>query len=211
VLTTRAAGEAFFRAGTNRRMWRFTAVNYLCRDMEQLKDITRPTDRIRQDVTRSPGGDSSVFLNQCSGCHSGMDPLAGAFAFFEWDADARRVVYSPGRVQNKNLINGNVFPLGYVTLDDRWDNYWRSGPNAALGWRGSQAGGNGPKSLGQEVARSRAFSVCQVEKVFQHLCLRPPTSARDRAEIERIADVFESRSYSLKRVFAETAATCMGD
>ena len=39
-------------------MWRFTAMNYLCRDMEALKDTSRPTDRIRQDVNRSPGGDS---------------------------------------------------------------------------------------------------------------------------------------------------------
>ncbi len=39
-----AAAEAFFSAGTNRRMWRFTAINYLCRDMEQLHDVTRPGD-----------------------------------------------------------------------------------------------------------------------------------------------------------------------
>ena len=93
VITTRAAGEAFFSAGTNRRMWRFTTMNFLCRDMEQLKDVSRPTDRIRQDVSRSPGGDSSVFHNHCTGCHSGMDPMAGAYAYYEWDAMAERVVY----------------------------------------------------------------------------------------------------------------------
>jgi hypothetical protein len=211
VITTRAAAEAFFSAGTNRRMWRFIAVNFLCRDMEDLKDITRPTGRIRQDVSRSPGGDSSVFLNHCSGCHSGMDPMAGAFAFLEWDATAGRLVHTPGSVQPKYLINANTFPAGYATVDDRWDNYWRSGIYASLGWRGPDAGGFGPKSLGREVAASRAFSVCQVEKVFEQVCFHPPSSAAELGEVERIADVFETEAYSLKRVFAEVAATCRGN
>ena len=32
-----------------------------------------------------------------------------------------------------------------------------------------------------------------------------------RAEVDRIADVFEAQSYSMKRVFAETASYCMGN
>ena len=211
LITTRAAGEAFFSAGTNRRMWRFLAINHLCRDMEELKDVSRPADRIRQDVSRSPGGDSSIFSNHCSGCHSGMDPMAGAFAYFEWDTEQERVVFTRGQVQPKHLINANTFPFGYITVDDRWDNYWREGPISALGWDdGRPAGGFGPKSLGEEVAASRAFSVCQVEKVFQHVCFRPPNSAEDVAEIERVADVFEAQAYSMKRVFAEAAVYCMG-
>ncbi|HEX7375244.1 MAG TPA: hypothetical protein VF277_09720, partial [Steroidobacteraceae bacterium] len=42
VLTTRAAAEAFFKAGTNRAMFRYTMINHLCRDMEQVMDTTRP-------------------------------------------------------------------------------------------------------------------------------------------------------------------------
>jgi hypothetical protein len=211
VVTTRAAGEAFFSAGTNRRMWRFTAMNFLCRDMEQLKDVTRPADRIRQDVSRSPGGDSSVFHNHCTGCHSGMDPMAGAYAYYEWDATAERVVFTRGQVQPKFLINANTFPFGYVTTDDRWDNYWRVGPISVLGWRGTEPGGFGAKSLGREVSASRAFSVCQVEKAFAQTCFRPVGSTEDRAAVERIADVFETQNYSMKRVLAETAAYCMGN
>jgi hypothetical protein len=211
VITTRAAGEAFFSAGTNRRMWRFLAINFLCRDMEELNDVTRPVDRIRQDVTRSPGGDSSIFHNTCTGCHSGMDALAGAFAFFEWDAGQARVVHTPGQVQPKFLINANSFPWGYVTTSNRWDNFWRSGQNAALGWRAAEPGGFGPKTLGIEVASSRAFSECQVEKAFERVCFHPPGNPTERAEVQRIADVFEANGYSMKRVFAETAAYCMGD
>ncbi len=211
VLTTRAAGEAFLSAGTNRRMLRFTALNFLCRDLEELNDTTRPSDRIRQDVTRSPGGDSRIFHNTCVGCHSGMDPLIGSFAYFEWDEAQQRVIYTPGMVQQKYLINADAFPFGYVTVDDRWDNYWRSGPNAVLGWRAAASGGNGPKSFATEIAMSRAFSECQVQKAFEHVCLAPPGDPTDRAEVQRIADVFEAQSYSMKRVFAEVAVYCMGN
>ena len=91
VMTTRAAAEAFFVAGTNRAMFRFTVLNHLCRDLEQIKDTTLPADRIRQDVSRSPGGDSRIFLNDCIGCHSGMDPLAQAFAYYNFDATSGRL------------------------------------------------------------------------------------------------------------------------
>jgi hypothetical protein len=83
VVTTRAASLAFFSGGTNRLMWRATSMNYLCRDLEQMKDVSRTPDRIRQDVSRSPGGDSSIFLSACMGCHAGMDPLAGAYAYYD--------------------------------------------------------------------------------------------------------------------------------
>jgi hypothetical protein len=211
VLTTRAAGEAFFSAGTNRRMWRFTAMNFLCRDMEQLNDITRPADRIRQDIGRSPGGDSRIFHNTCVGCHSGMDPLSGAYAYYEWDAEAGRVTYTPGNVTAKHLINANTYPGGYITIDDSWINMWRAGPNSSLGWRGPAASGNGMKSLGVEVSATRAFSECQVEKVFRRVCLRAPESAADRAAVQTIANDFEAGNRSMKLVFAETAAFCMGN
>ena len=56
VMTTRAAAKAFFIDGTNRAMFRFTLLNHMCRDLEQVKDTTRSADHIRQDISRSPGG-----------------------------------------------------------------------------------------------------------------------------------------------------------
>jgi len=41
VITTRAAAAAYFSAGTDRRMWRFTGINFLCRDMEQRTACVR--------------------------------------------------------------------------------------------------------------------------------------------------------------------------
>jgi hypothetical protein len=227
IITTRAFGKAFFRAGTNRRALRFIAVNYLCNDLEPLLDITRPADRVRQDVSRSPGGESRQFLNNCVGCHAGMDGLAGAFAYYDYvhdmdedpEGNAGHLGYNRNgmvdaatgsRVQAKNVINANSFPGGYVTTDDSWINYWRGGPNAVLGWRGGAGQGNGAKSLGAEIAASRGFSQCQVQKVFQQVCLRAPSSPQDRSEVDRIATVFETSSYSMKRVFAEVADFCKG-
>jgi len=210
ILTSRAAGEAFLSAGTNRRLWASTAKNHLCKEMGDLNDVSRTPDRVRQDVTRSPGGDSSLFLNSCVGCHAGMDPLIQAFAYYEWDQELERVIYTDGTVQAKYLINNTTFPLGYVTQNDNWSNYWRTGKNAALGWRGPNSSGSGAKSMGEEIASSRAFSTCQVKKAFKQICFRTPANPMERAEVDRIADVFESNNYNMKRVFAEVAGFCMG-
>jgi hypothetical protein len=214
IITSRAAAEAFFIDGTNRAMFRFTLLNHLCHDMEQVHDTSRPPDRIRQDVTRSPGGDSSLFLNNCIGCHSGMDPMAQAFAYYDFDETQGRLVYTPGQVQPKYLINADNFKQGYVTTDDHWENRWRlPGKNTVLGWAGQDdriRSGNGAKTLGEELANSDAFAQCQVEKVFRTICFRSPSDAADRAQVTSSASGFQSGG-NLKRVFAETAAYCSGN
>lgn len=212
VMTSRAASEAFFVAGTNRAMFRFTLLNHLCVDLEQVQDPTRPTDRIRQDVSRSPGGDSRVFLNNCVACHSGMDPLAQAFAYYDYDEEAGHLVYSPGQVRPKYFNNDQTFRPGFVTPDDRWDNYWRQGRNALLGWDASLPGqGQGAKSLGRELAGTERFARCQVEKVFRNVCFRPPSDAEDRQRVDSMTASFKANGYRLKRVFAEAATYCMGE
>jgi hypothetical protein len=215
VLTTRAAARAFFLAGTNRRMFRFTMINHMCTDLQQVMDITRPTDRIRQDVSRSPGGDSRVFLNSCVGCHSGMDPMTQAFAYYDYvdntTTDNGALQYTPGTVVGKYFHNNTTFPAGYVTPDDHWDNRWRSGQNALMGWDPNQPGsGNGAKSLGAEFGSSDQFAQCQVQKVFKTVCLRAPSDAADRSQVSTTVGHFK-QGYSLKSVFAETAAYCMGN
>ncbi len=212
VITTRAAAESFFIAGTNRAMFRFTMLNHLCRDMEQVLDTRGVPDRIRQDVSRSPGGDSRIFLNNCIGCHIGMDPLTQAFAYYTFDPVQARLVYTPGVVQPKYFNNDATFQYGYRTPDDQWSNYWRTGQNALLGWDSQLPGsGAGAKSMGQELANSTAFARCQVEKVFRNVCLRPPVDGTDRAQIDSMVGSFRSGGYRLKQVFAESAAYCMGD
>jgi hypothetical protein len=218
VMTTRGAASAFFINGTNRAMFRFTMVNHLCNDLQLVMDTTRPPDRIRQDVTRSPGGASTLFLNNCIGCHSGMDPMAQAFAYYNFTATdpdttdtTGNIVYTAGQVQPKYHINNTNFPQGFNTMDDAWENRWRSGPNFILGWSAALPGsGNGAKSLGTELESSATFASCQVTRVFKDVCLRAPNSQADFTQVNSMISSFQSHNYSLRQVFAEGAAYCMG-
>ncbi|WP_238376334.1 hypothetical protein [Marinagarivorans algicola] len=229
VMTTRAGAKAFFKAGTNRAQLRFTLLNHLCHDLEQLHDVTRVPDRIRQDVSRSPGGDSRAFLNGCLGCHSGMDPLAQAFAYYNYDYDADNdltgeqgqlqynqvgmVDTATGtRVQAKYHFNAATFRPGFITPDDEWRNYWREGVNANLGWSTSLPGtGIGAKSMGQELASSEAFASCQATKVFKAMCFREPSQQADRNQITAMVSNFKAKAYSAKELFADAAIYCMGE
>jgi hypothetical protein len=218
LITTYGAEQAFFINGTNRAMFRFTMMNHFCNDLPTLEDTTRPTDRIRQDVARSPGGDSRVFLNTCVGCHSGMDPMAQAFAYYNFNGTLGAVMntgtmqYTSGTVQPKYHINSTNFVYGYVTPDDSWSNRWRTGVNAWLGWSTSLPGsGNGAKSLGTELENATQFSTCQVTKVFQAVCFRVPQSTADLATVNTITSAFIAGGYKLKQVFQQSAAACPGN
>jgi hypothetical protein len=211
VMTSRAASEAFFVAGTNRAMFRFTLLNHMCYDMEQMLDTKLPPDWIRQDVSRSPGGDSRLFLNNCIGCHSGMDPLAGAYAYYNYNETSEELEYTPGSVHPKYYNNDLNFPQGFRTVDDSWENRWRAGQNAYLGFdSGLEGSGNGAKSLGVELGRSQAFASCQVRKVFRNVCLRDPENLADRNAVATITNTFRSTGYRMKQVFADAAVHCMG-
>lgn len=231
VITSRAAAKAFFIAGTNRAMFRFTLLNHLCRDLEQVHDTSLVPDFIRQDVSRSPGGDSRVFLNNCIGCHNGMDPMAKAYAYYDYEFDINAdpdgvngtIHYNTegtidpdtnSRVEKKYRINSSTFKPGYVTTNDDWLNYWRKGQNSYLGWGWNSptltGSGTGAKSMNMELAHSKAFASCQVEKVFQNVCLRKPGDATDRAKIEEFTQNFAANNYQLKQVFIDTASYCKG-
>lgn len=229
VVTSRAASKAFFIAGTNRANFRFTLMNHLCLDLEQVHDVTRVPDRIRQDVSRSPGGDARVFLNNCIGCHSGMDPMAQAFAYYDYVYDADTDLTgengslsynrdgdidpeTESRVKAKYRINSATFPFGYVTPDNHWNNYWREGINKNLGWDESLDGaGEGASSMLQELAHSQAFASCQVKKVFKAVCLRDPGDSDDRGQISSMTDDFKANGYNIKQVWAESANYCKGE
>ena len=78
-----------------------------------------PPDRIRQDVSRSPGGDSRVFLNSCIGCHSGMDPMAQAFAYYNFvgtvvgdGTNTGALQYTPGSDPGEVPHQHRQFPAG---------------------------------------------------------------------------------------------------
>ena len=92
----------------------------------------------------------------------------------------RRAASSTRPARSSRSTSTTTTPSGRVTStpDDHWDNYWRQGRNALLGWDAALPGsGSGAKSLGQELASSDAFARCQVEKVFRNVCFRAPSDA----------------------------------
>lgn len=206
VLTTRASGAAFYSAGTNRRMTRFTFINFMCRDFEALHDINIPDYHVRRDVERNPGGDSRTYKNKCVGCHAGQDALGGAFAYFDFING--QLVYNEGTVAPK--INKNIsFADGWLTKDDSWVNTWAEGQNANLGWT-ENISGHGVQELGIMISRSRAFAECMSTRVYELVCLKTPSTASDLKAMRMLADIFQKDSnFSMKNLIAETAINCI--
>lgn len=209
VLTSRAYGDAFYNMGTNRRVTRYTLMNFMCKDLEDLHDTSLPDFRVRRDVTRTPGGDSRVYKNKCVGCHAGQDALGGAFAYYDY-VDGQ-LVYTPGNVQEK-INRLPAYAAGFVSVDDSWINLWGqlSTHNKDLGFKGNLSG-SGVSALGLSIAESRGFSICMAKKSLKLLCIRPPME-KDNAFIEQMANELEAGGkYNMKDLFAKTMAYCVED
>ncbi|HEY5738975.1 MAG TPA: hypothetical protein VIW27_04580, partial [Gammaproteobacteria bacterium] len=74
------------------------------------------------------------------------------------------------------------------------------------------ATGSGAKSLGVELANSRAFAQCQVDKAFEAVCLRDPNQlAADRAARDSFVGNFSGGGFNMREVFTDVAAYCKGN
>jgi hypothetical protein len=204
ILTSRAAGVAYYSAGTNRRVTRYAFMNFMCHDFEDLHDTTRPDFRVRRDVERDPGGDSRTFKSTCVGCHAGQDALGGAFAYYNYEGN--RLRFRPGNVHSKFNRNPSYMD-GYVTTDDSWINLWATGPNEKLGWEGDTTG-NGVRELGEMFSRSDAFPRCMAKKVFKLVCVRPPIEG-DSDFIDNMVDLLRNNDFNMKELFSKTIANCI--
>ena len=189
-------------------MTRFTFMNFLCRDLEAVHDINVPDYHVRPDVERDPGGDSRAYRNQCAGCHAGQDAIGGAWAYFDFDKG--QITHTPGKVTPKILKNVN-YKEGWITKDDSWINLWADGQNSNLGWP-NKSSGNGAREFGMVVSRSRAFAECMSTQVFELVCIRKPKMLSEKAEIKRLADIFQANEkFSMKNLFAETSILCLSE
>ncbi|MBK8203410.1 MAG: hypothetical protein IPK68_14140 [Bdellovibrionales bacterium] len=224
ILTSRGWLAAHAVAGTNRRLVEFTFREFLCIPIEQWADTSSSDARIGRDVDRYPGGSNIKYQTTCKGCHTGMDPLRGAFA--QVDFENNRVKFgqilaagngenqmkrSSTGVSNKLNANADVFPDGYETKDTSWVNQAVRGSNLKyFGWRGAIQG-SGIKSFGTMVSNSRAFSRCIVNKVYSSVCKRNPTVEESQLIVDT-ADAFENNKYNLKWLFERIAiqGTCLG-
>lgn len=199
VITTRASSRAFFSAGTNRRVTQYVLKSFVCKDIEDLRDATRPDYRVRRDVDRSPGGNPATFKALCASCHAGMDALSGAWAYY--DDDGNGIEYTPGSVQGKMNINGNAYPDGFRTTDDSFLNLWSDGTNSYIGWNGPQSG-SGAQAFGRMVAATDEFPRCMAKRMYKKFCLREP----DEGLLNTLATQFKENDYNMKKLIIGVAA-----
>jgi len=210
IITTQGWSDAYFKDGTNRRVFMGAMRHFWCSEMDQIHDTSIPSVRIRRDVDRAPSNSAALFQTKCLGCHGTMDAAAGSLAFFDY-TDETGLTHTPGRVAEKMNRNNQTYPDGFVTANDSWiflGNYSATKSFDKYGWR-SATSGNGLNSFATGLAQSRGFSDCMAKKVFQKVCLRD-ADVSEAGLIKQLADGFESNGqYNLKNLFVETAVRCV--
>jgi hypothetical protein len=224
LLTTRTWAINHMVAGTNRRAVEKAFEVFLCKEINDLADNSTPDWHIRRDVGRSPAGDAAVYNASCRSCHGGMDALGGAFAFYDAYADQQNANdfrmffvptggYGANAVMPKLNLNSAVFPPGYATADDSWENFWTQGRNESLGWSTEvPTKGNGLHALGLMLANTDAFASCMSKRVFTEVCKRPPGENETQA-IDDLKNDLKANGYSMRRLFEKAASlsVCLGN
>ena len=204
LLSTRAFVVEHATGGTNRRLVEYTFRSFMCVEMQDWMDATRPDDRVGRDVDRFAGGSTERYQTTCKGCHAQMDAFRPAFAFVGVNSRTP-TVSTDGRVTRSLANNATIFPQGYPVNDAKWKNYATSAVNSdRFGWRGSVTEGEGLKAFGILIGNSRGFSRCMVRRMFAEICKRDPSAFEENA-VRTMADQFEA-TYKF-RDLAEIVAT----
>lgn len=225
LLTSRAFMSSHHIAGTGRRPVEFSFREFLCLPIDQIADTGTGDanvmdNRIGRDIDRSPGGEPSKFEKNCKSCHVPMDGFRGAFAHFSWKDNF--VNYGPivgdneefdaRSIAGKFNQNTDVYPKGYVTVDDSFTNYAVGKKNMAqIGWE-DPASGNGVGEFARQLSRTEAFPRCMAKRVYKSVCKREPVEYED-GFIEAKAKEFASNGYNMRKLFASIAVAreCIGD
>lgn len=208
LLTSRGWASAHLIMGTNRRGVEYVFREFLCTPIQIWRDPGMPDFHVRRDVDRVPGGNPTTYQTTCRSCHALMDGMGGAYARFDFVTDTLRY-FGPDGVASKMNKNGQMYPQGYVTLDDSWFNQANQHQNVAFGWRGPLSG-NGLNAFATMISNAKGFSSCMTTRVFREVCKRNPLST-EAALIQSLADGFESDGYKLRSLFENVAVTpaCM--
>jgi hypothetical protein len=211
VVTLRGWLLAHADAGTNRRMISELMFCFLGLQMEQIADNTLSQGFIGRDVDRSPGGDTSLFLGTCAGCHAGMDGLRGATAKISFvnntpvyaDNNPPAGEFDANGIAVKMNRNANFFPAGYFMTTDNWVNLWKG--SAAMGFPAdAPASGMGLASLTALLAQADAFARNMAKRAFKTVCLRDLTPG-ESSLVDYLADGFKASDYKLKALFESIA------
>ena len=211
LLTTRAFAAAFLKAGTNRRAVRHALQNFICTDIEQMQDTTRPDTWVAKDIPRDPGGDPKKYQQECKGCHTGMDALRGAWAHFDFDEENHKYIYQASGPVAKYNINDSNYSDGYQTRDSSWKNMWLEGPNNKFGWPENQERGQGIQSFGRMLSNVKELPVCIAKRTFRTVCMADETTDLAKKLIDDLASGFVKDKYDLRNLFINTASACVGE
>ena len=217
VVTSRAFLSAHAVAGTNRRPVEFAFRQFMCVSMPDWADTNASDLRIGRDIDRFPGNDHQKFQTTCKGCHTVMDGFRGAFAKVNFDGNfikhgALHNMGGGGAIPSKLNHNSTVFPKGFVTTDDSFQNFANRGSNTSLfGWRSDVKRGFGMGQFTRMISESRRFSECMVKRVFEATC-PIVLSENDLSGLSGYVNAFESGGYNLKNLFGEAAMSpfCQG-
>ena len=125
--------------------------------MEQVQDTSASAGSHPPGRDAQPGRRRALFLNNCIGCHSGMDPMAQAFAYYDLRRDGRsRLVYTQRRRCSRSTSST---PTTSSTASSRRTTAGRTagapGQNALLGWAGEPAGQRQRRQVARRGAREQ--------------------------------------------------------
>jgi hypothetical protein len=204
LLTSRGWASAHLIAGTNRRGVEYTFREFLCTPIQTWRDSGMPDFHVRRDVDRVPGGNPTTYQTTCRSCHALMDGMGGAYARLDFVNDTLTYM-GPSGVASKMNKNSNVYPQGYMTLDDSWFNQATQHHNTSFGWRGPLSG-NGVHDFGVMISNAKKFSSCMTTRVFREVCKREPDPS-EASLIQGLADDFETGGYKLRSLFQKVAVT----
>lgn len=208
LITTRAFLSSHAEGGTNRRLVNYAFREFMCVEMSEWRDATRPDDFVGRDVDRFPGGSNPLYQTSCRGCHAQLDAFRGAFAQVNFYSNSAGY---GANVSRKFASNADIYPEGYVTTNDTFANYATGAVNMdRFGWR-SATTGKGMNAFGTMLANSKGFSRCMTKRFYSAICRRAPTT-QEEASIRLMADQFET-TYRLKDL-AEIVAihpSCLAD
>lgn len=190
LITSRAFMEEHALGGTNRRIVEYTFKAFMCVEMEDWKDLSRPTTYIGKDVDRNAGGSSARFQQDCRGCHAQLDGFRSAFAHFDFN---KRVRFFRPSIHQKISANDHVYPDGHPVINDNFVNNALGDLNMdRFGWDMSLGtSGSGPKEFATMIASSKGFSRCFVRRFFEKICRREPAPSEENV-VRNLASQFES-------------------
>lgn len=212
VFSLRGFARAYYRAGTNRAPVSYSLEHFLCTPMASVHDTNLSDEFVGMDIPRSPGGVPETYKTTCVGCHSHMDALRGAFAYYDFkDSSAlstvvlEKLFYTYSGVVEK--MNQNMaYEQGWRVVNDFWRSNWAlnsSNRDRGLTMIGS---GQGAKDFGKHLVSQPLFAKCMAKQVVEKVCAKK--AKINSSYIEELGRYFISSNYNMKKLFAKVGVQC---